>query len=504
MISDSLSRRTFLRSATAATAASLLPVGCSHQTPIPSSQSSSGEQATGPADYTLHIGVTPIEIAPDRIISVATYNGQFPGPLLRFKEGKQVTVAVYNDTDTPEQLHWHGQMVPSDVDGSAEEGTPFIPARGMRHITFTPRPSGLRFYHTHVRAGANLGAGQYSGQVGPVYIEAAHEPGNYDREVFLVLKEFEPTFSRGGDMAQDFLSPSATVPELKERGDSSMKASLAKGMPHGFEVGYGSFTINGRMLGHGDPIQVKRGERILFHVLNGSATEIRSLALPGHTFRVVAMDGNSVPNPTEVPVLWIGTAERISAIVEMKHPGVWILGDLADDDRKHGMGIVIEYAGQKGKPQWGSPPPPRFRWDYSSFAKAGALAPAPDETFEMVFAKENAADAGFNRWTINGVAYPNSQMMATPSHHLKQGKRYRIKMQNLSDDIHPIHLHRHTFELTSYASKPTAGLMKDVLMLGGYQEAEIDFVANNPGMTLFHCHQQLHMDFGFMTLFDYA
>ena len=84
----------------------------------------------------------------------------------------------------------------------------------------------------------------------------------------------------------DFLSPATAVESLKEKGESAMKASLAKGAPHGFEVGYGSFTINGRMLGHGEPIRVKRGERVLFHVLNGSATEIRSLALPGHTFTV--------------------------------------------------------------------------------------------------------------------------------------------------------------------------------------------------------------------------
>jgi FtsP/CotA-like multicopper oxidase with cupredoxin domain len=170
-----------------------------------------------------------------------------------------------------------------------------------------------------------------------------------------VLKEFEPTFSRGGDMAQHFLPP-VTVQELKERGESAMKASLAKGMPHGFEVGYGSFTINGRMLGHGEPIRVKQGERVLFHILNGSATEIRSLALPGHSFRVIALDGNPVPNPASVRLLWLGTAERISTIVEMNHPGVWILGDLDDDDRRHGMGIVIEYAGQKGKGQWSEQP----------------------------------------------------------------------------------------------------------------------------------------------------
>ncbi|HEX3436742.1 MAG TPA: multicopper oxidase domain-containing protein [Pseudacidobacterium sp.] len=499
MAGDAFSRRAFLKTTGAAAAAALLPIGCSRAALPPSTPEA---QQSGPADYTLRIAVTPVEIAPDKIISIATYNGQFPGPLLRLKEGKQVTVDVYNDTDTPEQLHWHGQMVPSEVDGAAEVGSPFIPPHGMRRIIFTPRPAGFRFYHTHLRAGADLNAGQYSGQVGPVYIESSQEPGNYDREVFLVLKEFEPTFSRGGDMAQDFLSPSTQVPELKERGESAMKASLAKGMPHGFEVGYGSFTMNGRMLGHGEPIRVKQGERILFHVLNGSATEIRSLALPGHVFQVVSMDGNPVPKATTVPGLWIGTAERISAIVEMNHPGVWVLGDLADDDRSHGMGIVVEYADHSGKPLWIKPP--NFRWDYSAFAKAGIAAQTPDETIEMLFEKDNAADAGFNRWMINGTAYPNTQMMAQPSHRLQQGKRYRIKMRNASDDIHPIHLHRHTFELTSYGGKPMSGLMKDVLMLGGYQEAEIDFVANNPGMTLFHCHQQLHMDFGFMTLFDYA
>ena len=71
------------------------------------------------------------------------------------------------------------------------------------------------------------------------------------------------------------------------------------------------------------------------------------------------------------------------------------------------------------------------------------------------------------------------------------------------DDIHPVHLHRHSFEITRVAGTATAGIMKDVVMLGGYQQVEVDFVANNPGLTLFHCHQQLHMDFGFMALFDY-
>ena len=495
------SKRTFLKATALSMGAALLPRSHSFPATNSISQGPTGAEST-PADHTIRIKVSPVEIAPNRIISVANYDGQFPGPLLRFKEGRPVAVDIYNDTDTPEQLHWHGQKVGVDVDGAAEEGTPFIPAHGKRRITFTPTPSGFRFYHTHNRAGANLAAGQYGGEVGPVYIEPAQEPGRYDREVFLVLKEFEPTLSRGGDMPQDFLSPAETNQQLKQIGESSMKASLAKGKPHGYEVGYRSFSINGRMLGHGEPIRVKQGERVLFHILNGSATEIRSLALPGHSFQVLALDGNPVPNPATVSVLWLGTAERISALVHMTHPGVWILGDLDDGDRGHGMGIVVEYARRTGKPQWVAPP--LFKWSYARFAKADTTADSPDETIEMTFAKENAAEEGFNRWTINGSPYLMVGEPAPASLHLRQGKRYRLKMRNASDDIHPIHLHRHSFELTKLTGKQTAGVMKDVVMLGGYQEAEIDFVADNPGMTLFHCHQQLHMDFGFMTLFDYV
>jgi FtsP/CotA-like multicopper oxidase with cupredoxin domain len=244
---------------------------------------------------------------------------------------------------------------------------------------------------------------------------------------------------------------------------------------------------------------------VLFHVLNASATEIRSLALPGHTFEVVALDGNPVPHPAKVPVLWLGTAERVSAIVEMNHPGVWVLGDLSDDDRGHGMGTVLEYAGRSGKAQWIAPPP--FRWSYALFGKPGATAPEPDETFEMTFAKDNAADEGFNRWTVNGVPFPMRTMFdnTVPAmFHLKQGKRYRLRLRNASDDIHPIHLHRHSFELTNLAGRRTAGVLKDVVMLGGYQQYDVEFVADDPGLTLFHCHQQLHMDFGFMALFGYV
>jgi FtsP/CotA-like multicopper oxidase with cupredoxin domain len=148
---DLRSRRNFLKATVTAAGATLFSPSTSIGQTALAIPSLEQRSETGPADYILRIASRPVEIAPKHIVSTITYNGQFPGPLLRFKEGQPVTVEVHNDTDTPEQLHWHGQMVPADVDGAAEEGTPFIPARGVRRIVFTPRPSGFRFYHTHNR-----------------------------------------------------------------------------------------------------------------------------------------------------------------------------------------------------------------------------------------------------------------------------------------------------------------------------------------------------------------
>jgi FtsP/CotA-like multicopper oxidase with cupredoxin domain len=110
-----------------------------------------GETGDEKADYTIRIGTGVVEIAPDHIISTTLYNGQFPAPFIHFKEGRRAVVDIYNDTDVPELVHWHGQMIPRDVDGAAEEGSPFVPARGMRRIAFRL----LDCCHSSIRGHAN-------------------------------------------------------------------------------------------------------------------------------------------------------------------------------------------------------------------------------------------------------------------------------------------------------------------------------------------------------------
>ena len=161
------------------------------------------------------------------------------------------------------------------------------------------------------------------------------------------------------------------------------------------------------------------------------------------------------------------------------------------------MGIVVEYANQQGEARWIDPP--ETLWDYTLFAKPAPTVAEPDQRVPLVFESKFHGHGDFDYWTINGKSYPKTDTLQ-----LKEGKHYRLAMRNKSSDDHPIHLHRHTFEVTSLDGKPLSGLRKDVVVVKANSEAEIDFVAANPGATLFHCHQQTHMDFGFMMLFRYV
>ncbi len=448
--------------------------------------------SAGKADLVLRIAPVSLELAPGKTVRTTGYNGAAPGPILRMREGVPITVDVFNETGIPEVVHWHGQHVPAAVDGVAEEGTPFVPPHGSRRYTFTPGPAGTRWYHTHVFAGDNLGRGTYTGQFGFVCVEPKNTPGLYDREVFLALHEWAP-----------FLTDSAEEDEEEEKEDATFVrpagpvANLAPSKPNGNEVDYRYFSINGRALGHGEPIRVKRGERVLFHLLNASATRSRRIALPGHRFRVLALDGNPVPIPREMDTLELGVAERIDAIVEMDQPGVWILGTTMDEDRNAGMGIVVEYRGQKGAPRWVKPKP--ADWDYGLFGTAPRGSPEVEARFRLVFQKIPGGKGGFDRWTINGKSFPHTAPLL-----VRESKRYRLIFDNQSDDTHPMHLHRHSFELTKIYGKPTAGIMKDVVVVRPWGAVEGDFVADNPGLTLLHCHQQMHMNYGFMTLIKYV
>jgi FtsP/CotA-like multicopper oxidase with cupredoxin domain len=438
------------------------------------------------ADFTLRIAPMMVELAPQVVISTIGYSNKVPGPLLRVREGQPVTVNVVNDTDVPEYVHWHGLFVPSKMDGAEEEGTPPVPPHGRRRYQFVAKPAGSRWYHSHTAAMMDLHRGAYTGQFGFFMIDSANDPGLYDQEVFLALREWQYFLST---MDQDEMAadPNDPMPERPATPDPR---------PNGLEVSAPLYSINGKVLGAGDPLRVQTGQRILMHLLNASAAQIHRVALPGHKFQVIALDGNSVPAPQPVDVIEIAPGERVDTIVEMNQPGVWILGELRNVARQSGMGIVVEYANQQQRARWIAPP--KSRWDYTIFGTT-APHPAPDQTIDMVFEKVPGGPNGINHWLVNGKEYPHEREFV-----LRQGGRYRLVFHNRSDDSHPLHMHRHLFELVELNGKPTAGIKKDTVIVPAFGRATVDLVADQPGLTLFHCHIQQHMDFGFMALFRYA
>jgi FtsP/CotA-like multicopper oxidase with cupredoxin domain len=405
-------------------------------------------------DVELRIAPLTLDLGPRKSVKTVAYNGQVPGPVLRFPEGKMITVDVANDTANEELVHWHGFHIASDVDGAHQEGTPYIAAHDRRRYVFPARPSGTRWYHSHAMSGRNFQRGTYTGQFGLFIVDAPGDAAPYDLEVSLMLHEWDPF------LAED-------------------------------DIDYKLFSVNGKMLGAGEPIRVRRGQRVLFRIVNASATIFHRLALARHSFHVVALDGNAVPVSRDVPVLDLGPGERVDAWVEMNAPGVWVLGELNDRQRDAGLGIVVEYADQRGPFQWLPPPP--FTWDYTAFGNTQTPT-EPDGRFPMVF-KEPAEQ----HWTINGKSYPHTDPLRVRAEH-----RYRLIFDNQSAMAHPMHLHRHTLEITRFVGKATSGVRKDVVMVPPWRQVEVDVVASNPGPTLFHCHHQFHMDMGLMTLMEYA
>ena len=449
--STSLTRRRFTQLSASAAASLVLP-----------------QRALADAGINLEIAPYLLEASPKHRIRTLAYNAQVPGPLLRMRQGQQQSVTVTNSTTGPEVVHWHGLFLPSAIDGAMEEGTPMIAPGASARYTITPNPAGLRWYHTHTFAGKNLSKAQYSGLHGFLLIEPPDNPARYDRELFLALHDWQGRFMGGDD---GYMNPV-----------------------------YDVTTINGKMLGFADPIQVKPGERVLLHVLNSSPTEVHWVAFSGHRFRVIALDGNPVPNPQTVAMLRLAPAERVSAIVEMNNPGVWVFGEVRKHIQATGMGIVFEYANAEFKPVWNQPE--QLIWNYQQFAEIPRTSPhlADSKTIDLLFDSKFQGHGNEELWTINGQSYPQTNAPV-----LQTGQRYRLVMKNQSMDDHPMHLHRHTFELRRIDQSPELqGLRKDVILVRAGTTAEVEFLADNPGKTLFHCHQQDHMDRGFMMVFDYA
>jgi CopA family copper-resistance protein len=277
-------------------------------------------------DFDLRIGETPMNFT-GAARTAFTVNGSVPAPTLRWKEGDTVTLRVANTLDEDASIHWHGIILPANMDG-----VPGLSFHGIRPgetyvYKFTVRQGGTYWYHSH------SGFQEQRGLYGPLVIDPLKpEPFRYDREhvvmltdwtdedparVFAKLKKRSDYYNFNqrtvGDLLRDVRTRGfkATVADRKLWGEMRMNPTdLADVSGHTY-----TYLMNGTPPAANWTGMFKPGERVRLRVINGSAMSYFDVRIPGLKMTVVAADGQYV-HPVTVDEFRIATAETYDVIVE--------------------------------------------------------------------------------------------------------------------------------------------------------------------------------------------
>jgi FtsP/CotA-like multicopper oxidase with cupredoxin domain len=552
-----IERRAFLRAGALSAAglgvAGLFPAWAQNGTPglVPDLQTLSG------ADIRLRVGHDMFSVG-GRKGHAVTLNGVLPAPLIRLKEGQNVRIHVENALDEDTSIHWHGLLLPFQMDGVPGVSFPGIKPRSTFTYEFPIRQSGTYWYHSH------SGHQEQQGHYGPLIIDpAAGDPIAYDREHVIVLSDWS------------FLHPHQLITRLKQEGGyfNRQKQTLAgqlSGAPEDqmsakdrrmwgkmrmdptdiADVTAATYTylING----HG-PIEnwtglFRPGERIRLRIINAAAMTIFNVRIPGLPMMVVSADGQNV-RPVTVDEFQIGNAETYDVIVHPTEDRAFTF--VAESIDRSGMGhatlaprlgmrapvpplrdrpvLTMKDMGMGGMDHGAmdmrgmnmrdkSRVPPTVKVGVG--VDAIAVAPA-DRTGEPGIGLENVGHKVLTYRDLVSLT-PNHDMRPparTVEVHLtgnmerfmwsfdgekfSQGvepirfelnERARVVLINDSMMTHPIHLHGHFFEVVN-GHGGNHPVKHTVMVLPGGKVA-FDLTADAPGDWAFHCHLLLHMHAG--------
>jgi FtsP/CotA-like multicopper oxidase with cupredoxin domain len=400
-----------------------------------------GRESGAARDFDLTVRRSEWEIAPGRTLETYTYDGRIPGPEIRVHEGDLVRVRVRNALAEPTTIHWHGVELPVGMDGVPRLSQEPIPPGGVFAYEFVAVPAGTRWYHAHFNELAQQGGGL----VGALIIEPRDgSASRVDRESVLLTGELV-----SGD----------------------------------------AFLVNGRQYPHVAPLVVRQGERVRLRLINAGATETQVVALAGHRLRLTHSDGNPLAAPLEAEAILLGVGERADVEFLADNPGRWQLRDLIPGHAERGLAIDVIYEAHERDPV--KLPTAAIKrhvrvGDMRGPQRTDGVGPSYRLTI-------SGGMMGSDAWTINGRSYPGTAPIE-----VRPGERVRLGLFNMSMEDHPMHLHGHTFQVVEVAGRSVDGPMKDTLTVRPMERYEIEFVANNPGAWLFHCHNLLHMGGGLM------
>jgi FtsP/CotA-like multicopper oxidase with cupredoxin domain len=474
---STISRRKFLLSVAASTAAAMVPV-------LHSSSAHASSKAVSLRAAPGRVRLVP---EPYGTTSAWCYNNDVPGPEIRVRQGDRLRVEFENQLGEQTTVHWHGVRLPNAMDGVPHlTQTPVSPG-GSFIYEFTAIDAGTFWYHPHQRGFEQVGRGLY----GPLIVEEPN-PVRVDRDVTWVLDDWR--LMKSAEISEDF--------------------GNAHDMSHNGRVG-NTVTINGKVA---ETFPVQTGERIRLRLINAANARIFGLDFAEHNPIVIAMDGQPVtPHSPENNRLVLGPAMRIDLIIDMTgDPGSRSsVNDRFYEGLEYRL-VDFQYANaslRDHSPNW----PMRLESNLLVEPDIGNSVRHEVEFTggmmggmvmeQMGFGTDKNHMGGMSSmidmmhsdkmWFINGVAAEGH--VIEPLLTLDRGRSYVISMANITAWHHPIHLHGHSFRVVSRNGVATPHReWQDTVLMAPRERIEIALVADNPGDWMFHCHILEHMAAGMM------
>lgn len=456
-----MKRRTLLKTAAAGLIGTNLPT-------LTLAMSSAGKADKEQYDYILTAEHAKARIAADGDSDILGFNGQFPAPVIRAKQGQPLRVMFINKLDEATTVHWHGIRIENSMDGVPYLTQPPVPAGASFLYEFTCPDAGTFWYHPHMNSVEQLG----KGLVGALIVEE-ETPQDY-HDVILGLKDWR----------------------LKKDG-SYLPLSIPREAFRDGTLGTVA-TINGQQK---PTIEVPAGERLRLRFLNMDSTRVFNLSMRNDAAQIIAIDGSPIATPRPLSVHPTGAGMRLDVgFISPDEVGK----EIPIFDMKGRFGVEIcrlktveakdKTANKTGIPALPSnpvPPPDLKSADSLSFVFewAGALSPSDAE-----------GEVDHNFWLINRRAWSDHshQNLPAPLAELTLGKSYIFELHNATPHHHPIHLHGLIFTVLESDKKDITPFHTDTILLEKNERAKIAFFADNPGKWMFHCHVIEHMKTGLM------
>ncbi len=406
-----------------------------------------------------------------------SYQGHAPGPLLRLRQGEELSVRLENRLEQPTTIHWHGIRNRNDMDGVAPMTQPAVLPGETFDYRFTPPDAGTFWYHPHTGLSwEQLARGLY----GLLIVEES-EPPDVDRDLLFLADDWRLTETGQIDLAS-----------LGQRHDFFHAGRLGNVL-----------TVNGKPYEH---YPVRAGERIRLRMISTANARVLRFRLPGEHAWLMALDGQPLPPRALSGALTLAPGQRADVFLDLsEHPGGEALIEEVTGEPLACASLV--YAQESARTLRPGPPAPL---PANPLAALGPLDREVDMIMEggaMRFLEKarykgellNGRDLALEHgqfWAFNGI----TGMAKEPLLRAARGETWAIRMVNRTAFAHVMHLHGHHMrEIARSDGPPDGEAWRDSVLMQPDSEVTLAFVADNPGKWMLHCHMLEHQAAGMQT-----